>query len=599
MRRLLMAPTRTAGRDAVVAERAHAADVAAGRAAASAVLVGGRVIDVLSRRIVRADVALAGPRIALVGDVGHCTGTATQVHDCAGLLIAPGLLDPHFHIGFSQLSVERLTELIVPLGTVALSSCFSESGAIAGRKAVDEQLDRLRGSGLDVLLSPFHLAALNPDLGRFTAADLLELVADERCVELREWNDEAARSLPAPLREAWETAVRRGRVVAGHLEGRTGPALQAAVALGVQNDHEATTAEEALERVRLGVAVQMRQGSGARDLANLLPAVTEHGADPDLFTFCSDEQQLDDLLANGHLDGKIRFAVGAGVDPLEAVRMATLNAARSMGVEREYGSVTPGKLASLVLVEDLGEFRAVRVISRGRPVAADGRYLDPVSTPPYPAEWLDTVHVHRSLRPADFTLPLPDGRHRVRIIGLTPGSLRSAELHDDLDVAAGRTVDGELATIAVVDRHQASGRIGIGLAAGLGVRAGAFAATLNAGAFNLMVVGVDPEAMALAANRAVELRGGIVAARDGQVVAEMALPLFGIVSHEPLAVGVKAARDVADALRSVLGSPVDGLLACAGFACMPGIGDLKITDRGLVRVLSNGDRRAVPLAVTD
>lgn len=587
------------------AARRHAADVAAGRVPADAVITGGRIVNVVSGRIVRGDVAVAGPRIAAVGDVARCVGDGTTRIDATGLFVLPGFIDPHFHVGYSQVTVERLAELLVPMGTVALSSCFAEAAYIAGRRAVEEQLERVDGTGLDILLSPFHAAALGlgefGSLDRFSLDDLRALVQDARCVELREWNDDVGR-LPVPgLAEVWAEAVARGRAIGGHLEGLAGPAVQAAVAQGVASDHEVTTVEEALERARLGVIVQLREGSSTQDLLNVLPAVTEFGADPSMFSACSDEQEAHSLAELGHQDHKLRLLVRNGVAPVDAVRMVTLNAARSLGVERDYGAVLPGRLASLALVEDLAAFRVVHVVSRGRLCARGGAYLPSPPERDYPAEWNHTVRVGRAFSAADFRLPLADGTRALRVIGVTPGYLRTEELLLDLPVRDGGTAGDtgrDLAKIAVIDRHQASGRYATALISGLGVRRGAVAATINPGAMNLMVVGADDADMALAANRCAELEGGIVVVRDGAVRAELALPTFGIVSPAPLAQTLAASRRLAAAIRDELGSPLRGLVPSAGFACLAAsIPGLKMTEYGLVRVVRGGPREPVPLAV--
>ncbi|MFI6485490.1 adenine deaminase C-terminal domain-containing protein [Nonomuraea sp. NPDC050663] len=589
------------------AGRRHAADVAAGRSPAEVVITGGRIVDVLTGRIFRGDVAIAGARIAAVGEVAHCVGENTAHIDASGLFVLPGFIDPHFHVGYSQVTIERLAELLVPMGTVALSSCFSEAAYIAGRRAVETQLDRAAGTGLDTLLSPFHAAVLGLGefgcLGQFSMEDLRALVEHEQCIELREWNDDVSR-LPIPgLTEVWTEAVMRGRVIGGHLEGLSGPALQAAAAQGVASDHEVTTVEEALERVRLGVTVQLREGSSTQDLLNVLPAITEFGADASMFSACSDEQELHSLAELGHQDHKLRLLVRNGVAPVDAVRMVTLNAARSLGVERDYGAVLPGRLASLALVEDLAGFRVVRTLSRGRLCAENGAYLLPDSSQEYPEEWNHMVRVGRTFTGADFRLPVADGKRTLRSIGVTPGYLRTEEILLELSVRDGGPMDDgetDLAKIAVADRHQATGRLATALISGLSVRRGAIAATVNPGAMNLMVVGVDDTDMALAANRCAELEGGIVVVRDGVIRAELALPTFGIASHAPLAETVAESQRVAQAIRDELGSPLRGLVPSAGFACLAvSIPGLKMTEFGLVRVVRGGPREAVSLTLDE
>jgi adenine deaminase len=584
-------------------ERLHAADVAAGVRPADAALLGGRVVEVHSGRILPLDVAIAGGRIAAVGEVAHCLDASTEQIDCSGLFVLPGFVDGHFHVGGSQLAIEGLAEVLVPRGTVALSTCFYEPAVVAGPEAVEELLRRAGGGGLDILLSPFYAAAIglgqfgNP--GRFTVEDLRRFVLHPACVELREWNY-AIGQLPQ-LSEVWQAAIARGIVVGGHLEGLRGAPLSAAVALGVRSDHETATAAEAIEKARAGVMVQVREGSGARDLEAVLRAITEHGADSRCFSFSTDEQELASLAQVGHIDHKLRLAVAHGLPPVDAVCMATLNAARSLGVERDFGAVAPGRVASLVIVEDLSGFAVRRVFSRGRLAAEDGRYLLHAHRDPYPAAWYQTVEVARDFSRDDFRLDVPDGVHDLRVIGCTPGSLLTEELVEEVEVQGGCVEGGraDLATIAVFDRHAGGGRSTVGLISGLGIERGALAATVNPGLMDLMVIGVDPDDMALAASRAVALQGGIVLACGGEILADVPLPLFGILSDAPAAEVIERCVLLERAIGEGLGSQVDGLVTGAGFACLAvSIPRLKICARGLLRVARDG-HEAVDLVLAE
>jgi adenine deaminase len=581
---------------AEAASRMAAAEVAMGEAPADLILTNGRVVDVYTGRVLEADVAIAGDRIASVGDVRTAIGTSTRELDCAGRYVLPGFVEPHLHIGSSQLTIERLAEVLVPRGTVALSTCFYEPALVSGVTAAEELVDRSVGTGLDVLLSPFLGALGAGPLGESRASidDLHRLVAHPRCVELRELSIPNSR-IPG-MDALWEDALRRKVVIGGHLEGLRGDILQASVALGVCNDHETATAEEALEKARSGVIVQAREGSAARDLVQIVRAITEHGAPASCFAFSTDEQELDSLVHDGHMDHKLRLAVREGVSPIDAVRMATLGGARSLGVERNYGAVAAGRVASLVLVEDLAQFQVTLVLAQGQLAGEDHTYLLEPRTDQYPNEWTRTVHLAHPLTPEDLELR---GSGLVRVIGVTPGSLITAELHEQVEPQELRLgAESGLAKIAVADRHQASGRIGVGLIRGLDITDGAVATTINPGMANLMVLGTDDEAMALAANRVADLNGGIVVAHNGSVAAEVALPVFGMLSHEPLQQTVHACERVAQAIREQLGCPYDGMLSTAGFACLPvAIPSLKICERGLVKVDRVRGGGIVPLGI--
>lgn len=575
--------------------RERAARVATGEQAADLVLRGGRVVDVFDRRVVRADVAIAGDRVAVVGDVAHTVGEQTVVVDCTGLVITPGFVEPHYHVGGSQLTVERLAELLVPLGTTVMGTCFYEAAIIAGVDAVEDQMRRVESTGLDVLLAPFVASLGQGDLGssRSELADVLRLVAHPRAIELREWN---VASHVEALREVYLEALARGRVIGGHLEGLLGSALQGSVALGCRSDHETGTVEEALEKVRAGVVVQIRQGTGARDLAEVTRTITEFGADPSNFALTADQQELWSLAEHGHLDDKLRRVVAEGVGPVDAVRMATHNAARSLGIADRYGAVAPGFFASLVVLGDLRDFEVRHVFSRGVHVASEGRYLLPTSFADYPGELTDTLRVGRTLDAGAFRLV--DGAARVRVVGITPGSLLTEELEEDVEVTGG-VVDAAtgLNTFAVLDRHEASGRVGLGLVRGVGVTSGAFAATPVPGQVDPMVVGTDPQDMALAANRMLELRGGIVVVRDGQVLAEVALPVLGLQNHGPVAETLAACRAVSAALVEI-GCTDPDVVSNAAFATLPrSLPRLKLSSHGYVRVFREGPRELVPFRV--
>lgn len=575
--------------------REHAARVAMGEEPASIVLRGGRVVDVFDRRVVRADVAIAGQRIAAVGDVAASIGDRTIVIDCAGRFIAPGFIEPHYHVGGSQVTIERLAELLLPLGTTVLGTCFYEAAIISGVEAVEDQLRRVEHTGLDVLLAPFVASVGQGDLGasRSDLADVRRLIAHPRAIELREWN--YASHIPA-LRDAYVEALTRGRVIGGHMEGLTGAPLQAAAALGCRSDHETGSVEEALAKVRAGITVQIREGTGARDLTEVTRAITEFGADPVNFALTADQQELWSLADRGHLDDKLRRVVAEGVGPVDAVRMATLAAARSLGIADRYGAIAPGRFASLCVLGDLREFEVHHVLSRGAHVVADGHYTVPTDFEPYPAEYRETLRVGGTFDAADMRLPALAGR--VRVVGITAGSLLTEELEEDVDLPDGVPDPATgLNLFAVMDRHEASGRLGVGLVRGVGVTSGAFAATPVPGQVDPMVVGTDPEDMALAARRMLDLGGGIVVVRDGTVLAEVALPVFGLLDDGPLDETIAACRAVARAIAEI-GCPDPDVVSNTAFATLPrSLPRLKLTSHGLVRVFREGPRELVPLMI--
>lgn len=585
-------------------ERRLAADVAVGKQDADIVLLNGRYVEINTARIEKGDIAIARRRIAAIGDVSQCTGSSTSIVDCSGLILVPGLIDPHIHVGGSQLSIERLAEVLVPAGTAAICTDFYESATIAGIGTVEESIRRAEGTGLYILLSPFHATALGigefGNLGRFSLDDLLSLANHERAIGIREWNYGADQIPLSQISDFYRIAIERRLAIEGHLEGLSGPPLQASIALGVMSDHETVAASDASSLIKLGVTVQLREGSGAKDLAEVVKAITEEGYDPRSFSLATDEQELHSLARDGYMDHKIRMAVEHGVAPIDAIRMATLTAAQSLGVHRDFGSLAPGKVASIAAVESLGSFRVRLMVSEGVLSARDGAYLIDKEVEAYPPEWYDTVNVKGPLRSADFEFDHELRRAEVRVIGINPGSLVTEELIETVDFADGRPVNpGDLAAVAVIDRHSGSGERGIGLVRGFDMARGAIATTINPGVMNLLVLGMDSTSMATAARRVTELGGGIVAAHGDRVLAEVSTPLFGIFSDRPSAEVSGEAVEVADAIHHQLGVSYDGLITSIGFAALAVIiPSLKICDKGLVRV-ARDSQEAVEFVVRD
>ena len=585
-------------------ERRLAADVAIGKRKADLVLVNGRYVEINTGRIESGDIAVAGRRIAAIGEVDQCIGDSTSVVDCAGLILVPGLIDPHIHIGGSQLSIERLAEVLVPAGTAAICTDFYEPATIAGIGAVDECIRRAEGTGLHILLSPFHATALGigefGNLGRFSLDDLVSLAKHERAIGIREWNYGADQIPLSQISDFYRIAIERRLAIEGHLEGLTGPPLQASIALGVMSDHETVTAADASSLVKLGVTVQLREGSGAKDLAEVVKAITEEGYDPRSFSVATDEQELHSIARDGYMDHKVRLVIEHGVAPIDAIRMATITAAQSLGVQRDFGSLAPGKVASIAAVDSLGSFRVRLMVSEGVLSARDGTYLIDKAIEPYPPEWYDTVNVKGPLGPTDFEFDHRLQRAEVRVIGINPGALVTEELVEIVEFVDGHSANADgLATVAVIDRHYGSGERGIGLVRGFDMAAGAIATTINPGVMNLLVLGMDTASMATAARRVTELGGGVVAALGDEVLAEVATPLFGILSDRPSAEVSGEAIDVADAIQHQLGVSYDGLITSIGFAALAVIiPSLKICDKGLVRV-ARDRQEAVDFVVRD
>jgi adenine deaminase len=377
--------------------------------------------------------------------------------------------------------------------------------------------------------------------------------------------------------------------VDGHAPGVTGAPLDAYAAAGIRSDHESTAWEEALEKRRRGLWVLLREASNARNLSALLELVRRHG--PEYCAFCTDDREPDMLLREGHIDSMCRQAVAEGIAPEDALAMATLHPARCHGLA-ELGAIAPGFRADMVLLEDLESFRAAVVIAGGEVAARDGRAL-PVAAPAAP-EWVrDTVNAAPL---ADGAFDLGPAGERVRVIEIVAGQLITVAAAEPPAVRDGRVVADagrDLAKLAVIERHHATGRVGAGLVRGFGLRSGAFASTVAHDAHNVVVVGADDASMTACARRLVELGGGIAVADGGEVRGELALPVAGLLSDQP-AEAVVERLDELVALLGEQGVAIDAPFMTLSFLALSVIPDLKLTDRGLVDV---ANARVVPLVV--
>ncbi len=576
-------------RDALVA-------VALGERPASLVIRGGTLVNVYSGEIYQADVAVHGDRIAAVGEVERCVGEGTSVLDASGKYLVPGFIETHVHVGATSLGSTELARLLVPFGTAAIVTDFTEATKLRGIKAARFFLDEANRTPLKVYFSPFYTAMLGSASRPGVTLDEFEQMLDwPECVELREWNVQSNRH-PSPLvREAGRMAERKGKLLAGHMRAQLGRVLQSSVAAGTRSDHEAYTLEEAVERIRAGVAVQIRFGSAHwTETWDLLRAVTERRLDPSLVMFSTDEQEIVDIRDLGFMDHRVRMAIEAGVAPLEAVRMATLNPARYLGVTGDLGGIAPGRLAFVNLIDDLRSFTVTDVVYGDRLVAHDGAYVAELKRPDYPAEFYGSVRLKAPLTATDFAVPASGVTATVRVIGFDPNVSGTRERQATVPVRnGGATADPatDVAKIASVERGSGSGKRGVGFVQGLGMRRGALGFTYHPGPCELSIIGVDDADMAVVGNRIAELGGGLVVAVDGEVRAEVPMPLLGIVSDasaEEVEAGMRAAKKV---IAEELGIDFVSNVYRLAVLFIPGVApEVRMSVDGLLRIALAGDK---------
>jgi adenine deaminase len=569
----------------MTADRSHLLAVARGDAEPDLVVERGKVFSAFTREWLDGDVAVAGGRIAGVGryDGGERI-------DAAGRPVVPGLIDAHVHIESSKLLPAEFARVVVARGTTAVVCDPHELANVLGADGAHWMLDASSGLPLRVYVmapSCVPASALESPRGPLGPEDMAGILRRRRAIGVAEVMDFP--SVIAGDRDVLSKVALHPHVD-GHAPGVTGPALDAYAAAGIRSDHEATTWEEALEKRRRGIWVLLREASNAHNLVELLELVRRFG--PEYCAFCTDDREPDMLVREGHIDAMCRQAVAHGIAPEDALVMATLHPARCHGLA-EHGAIAPGFLADLVVLEDLESFRAAVVVAGGRVAARDGMVL-PFDAPPVP-DWVrGTIHA-APLAAEPFALGSAAEGH-VRVIEIVPGQLITGAAEEPPADRDGRIVADpgrDLAKLAVVERHHATGRVGVGLVRGFGLRSGAFASTVAHDAHNIVVAGIDDASMIACVERLATVGGGIAVADGGAVRGELALPVAGLLSEAPAEAVVERLDELVALLREQ-GVEGDAPFMTLSFLALSVIPDLKLTDRGLVDVMG---ARVVPLAL--
>jgi len=553
--------------------------VARGDEPADLVLSGGQVLSVFTKEWLDVDVAVKDGHV-----VGLGRYEGRERLDVSGAYLVPGFIDAHMHIESSKLMVDEFARAVLAHGTTAVVADPHEIANVLGTEGIRWLLDSCTDLPLDVFVmasSCVPASRFESPRQPFTLGDIESLLRHPRVIGVAEMMN-----FPGVIAgDAAELAkLQTGLTdhVDGHAPGVRGPALNAYISAGIQSDHEATTFEEALEKRRLGMWVLLREASIARNLRDLLPLVKRYG--PDRCAFCTDDREPDFIVEQGHINQMVRVAVEDGISPEDAVVMATINPATYHRLWR-LGAIAPGYQADILVLDNLKSFSPRQVLKRGAPP----RFAK-LDVP----EW---VRQTISLAPVEATsFRIPAGPKKIRVMRVIP-----AQLITGVEVVEPNMKDGcivadlarDLVKIAVIERHHATGRIGLGFATNVGLKRGAFASTVAHDAHNIVALGVDDADMAACAMRMAEIGGGIVIAEGGRVVEELPLPIAGLMSDRPLLEVHERLRSMEKRLHG-MGVTTASPFMTLSFLALSVIPELKITDRGLVDV----DRfELVPLGI--
>ena len=562
--------------------------VARGEEPADLFLKNAQLVNVLSGEIHPADIAIYDGQVVGLGDY-----SARRVVDLGGKFVCPGFMDAHVHLESSMVQPSEFARAVVPQGTTAVVCDPHEIANVLGLAGVHYILDASEGSPLQVyVMAPSCVPATHMETSgaELTAADIEELWGYERVLGLAEMMNFPGVLFREPtVLEKIEIAG--DRPIDGHAPGLSGLDLNAYIAAGVRSDHECTTLEEALEKLRRGMHIMIREGTTARNLHALLPLVTPGNVH--LCHFCTDDRHPYTLLGEGHMDDIVRKAIAWGLDPVMAIQMATINTAEYFGLHN-LGAIAPGYRADLLVLDgpsgqSLETVRVAQVYAAGELVAEGGSFLPSTAAlPRVPIQ--PSVHVDVSR--LDFSLPAGEGP--ARVIGVVPEQVVTEDLHLEPTTEDGLVVPDpsrDLLKMAVVERHHGTGNVGLGLVKGVGLKRGAIASSVAHDSHNIVVIGTADDEMRAAVAAIAEMGGGQVVVASGEVQAACPLPIAGLMSDRPL----QEVRDEVAALTEAthsLGCTLPDPLMTMSFLALPVIPTLKLTDKGLVDV---GQFELVPL----
>lgn len=577
-------------------------DVAMGRKAATMVIRDGRWVNVHSGEIIaHTDVAIYQSRIAYVGeDAGYTIGPETVVVEANGRYLIPGLCDAHMHVESGMVTVTEFARAVIPHGTTSMFIDPHEIANVLGLPGVRLMHDEAQTLPVNVYVQMPSCVPSAPGLetpgAAIGPAEVAEAMTWPGIIGLGEMMNFPGVFLnDDKMHDEMAETMKAGKVIGGHYASADlGRPFHGYIAGGPADDHEGTRLEDAIARVRRGMKAMLRLGSAWYDVAAQVKAITELGLDSRNFILCTDDSHSGTLVHEGHMNRVVRHAIAQGLKPVTAIQMATLNTAEHFGVEKDIGSITPGRYADIILSSDLAALPIELVIAAGEVVAENGRLTADLPPYDYPDFAKNTIKLGKQLTPTDFDIPAPQSSivNRqlsivTRVIGVVENQAPTRALTRDLPIQDGLVVGDpaqDVCQIALVERHQATGGVTNGFVHGFGFNAPcAVASTVAHDSHHLIVVGTDKANMALTANRLGAVGGGVVVYKDGQEIALVKLPIAGLMSDERAEiVAEKAARMVA--AMGECGCALNNAYMQLSLLALVVIPELRISDLGIVDV---------------
>lgn len=540
------------------------------------------------------DIAITKGRIALVGEASHTIGNETKVIDGTGLYACPGFIDTHIHVESSMLTVKEYARCVVPHGTTTIYMDPHEIANVLGVDGIKLMIE----DGKDIPLRVYSaMPSCVPAAPGFEDSGAIITPKDiEKAMKIKEvaglgemMNFPGVMYGDDNIHQELQAVLKSNKIITGHYSvPETEKGLNSYVSAGISCCHESVRKEDALAKMRLGMYAQMREGSAWHDVKETIRSITENNIDTRFAVLVSDDTHPDTLLKLGHLDHIVRRAIEEGADPILAIQMATINAAYCFEMQRDLGSISPGKWADILLLSDLEKIKIEKVFFNGELTAEDNKLTIDIPSSNYPEYAKNTMHLHKNLEPNDFEIKAKGNNVTVKTMEIIEAKVGTIYKEITLPVKNNiilNDINKDMCKVAVIERHKALGSMGLGFVKGFGFNCGAVASTVAHDSHNLLIVGTNDEDMAIAGNTLVKCGGGMAVVKNGKVIALHQLPIAGLMTDEPAEIAAQRVHELEQAWKELGCNLVSPFMTMALLA-LPVLPELRLTNRGLVDTLN-------------
>ncbi|HJO93455.1 MAG TPA: adenine deaminase [Victivallales bacterium] len=556
-------------------------------------LTNVKLVNVYSSEIYPSDIYIKGKRIVSISPIAGLE--ANETIDCKGQYAIPGLIDSHMHFETTLLAPETLVDIILPNGTTTLCMDAMEIANVAGEAGLKEMLQSIDQLPYRAYL---EVSSRVPTAPKFeTTGGVLGIVEVEKLLDcneslsLGEIDPSKIFYFGGEYIEKIVAALQRRKKVNGHAIGRYGQELNVYASAGVSDDHECVDVDELIDRVRLGMTVMVREGSSERNVDSLINGVIENSLTTEFLLFCTDDKHVNDIMSEGHINYNVNRAIELGLAPMKAIQIASINAARHFRVEDEIGSITPGRLADILLTKDINKINPSRVFFEGKLVAENGKIINSAIPREYP-EWIkNTVKFKKAITPKSFIVisKKNEPKTKVNAIELIDDQIINNWICAELPVENGEIgcdLNKDLLKLSVVERYGKTCGIGNGFVKGFKLKKGALASSVSHDHHNIICVGTNDEDMSVAVNALKEIQGGFVVVENKKVIGKIQLSLGGLMSQKPTIEVLKEAENI-NKIAKILGTEMASPFMTLSFISLPTVPKLGLTDKGLVDVQSH------------